>query len=147
MRLQRSIDISVSPDKTWPFLVEPDKILKWFTLLRIFEYTGLKHSGVGSTFYYEEKSGPQLMKLNYVVTEWVDNKRLVFVLTSGPLKKDSQVWSLEAITSGSRFTMTEDVVITRGIIDSIITPILKGMIGKNLEKIQRNLKELIETQV
>jgi uncharacterized protein YndB with AHSA1/START domain len=147
MRIQRSIDIPASPDKIWPFLVEPDKIQKWFTLLRKFEYTGIKQGGVGSTFYYEEKSGPQLMKLNYVVTEWVDNKRLVFVLTSGPLKKDSQVWSLEAITSGSRFTMTEDVEIARGIIDRIITPILKGMIGKNIEKIQHNLKELIEAQV
>jgi uncharacterized protein YndB with AHSA1/START domain len=147
MRIQRSIDISASPEKIWPFLVEPDKILKWFTLLRKFEYTGNKKSGVGSTFYYEEKSGPKLMKLDYLVTEWVENKRLFFVLAFGPFKKDDQVWSLEATSSGSRFTMTEELEMARGTIESIITPILKGMIGKNIEKIQRNLKELFEAQL
>ena len=147
MRLQRSINIAATPEKVWPFLVEPEKIMKWFTLLRKFEYTGNKQSGVGAALHYEEKSGPQLMKLNYVVTEWVDNKRLVFVLTSGPLKKDDQIWSLEVIASGSRLIMTEDFEIARGVIGRILNSLLAGMIGKNIEKILSNLKRLIEAPV
>jgi uncharacterized protein YndB with AHSA1/START domain len=142
MKLQRSIEITTPPEKIWPFLVEPEKIVKWFTFLRKFEYTSKQHGGVGTTFYYEEKSGPQLMKLNYVVTEWVENKKLAFKLNSGPLKKDDQVWSLEAIPSGARFTMTEDVEMPWGIIGKILDALLSGMIGKNIEKILSNLKNV-----
>jgi len=29
MKVQRSIDITAPPEKIWPFLVEPNKVLKW----------------------------------------------------------------------------------------------------------------------
>ena len=145
MRVQRSIEIAAPPEKIWPFLVEPEKILKWFTLLQKFEYTGEQRSGVGTPFYYEEKSVGRVMKLNYVVTEWVENKKLAFSLTSGSLKKDDQVWSIEALPSGSRFTMFEDVEMPWGIIGKIIGALFGGMmIGKNMEKILANLKRMAE---
>jgi uncharacterized protein YndB with AHSA1/START domain len=64
VKVQRSIDIKASPEKIWPFLVEPEKILKWFTHLKKFEYTGQQRSGVGTTCYYEELSSGKLMKMN-----------------------------------------------------------------------------------
>ena len=145
MKVQRSIDIAAPPEKIWPFLIEPDKILKWFNLLQKFEYTGDKRSGVGTTFYYEEKSGGQLMKLNYKVTEWIENKKLAFGVTSGSLKKDDQVWSIEATQSGSRFTMFEDLEMPMGIMGKIIGATFGGnMIGGNMEKILGNLKRVVE---
>ena len=145
MKIQRSVDIEAPPEKVWPLLVEPEKILKWFNLLQKFEYTGDKRGGVGTTFYYEEKSSGQLMKLNYVVTEWEENKKLAFGVTSGSLKKDDQVWSIEATPAGSRFTMFEDLEMPMGIIGKIIGALFGGMmIGKNIEKILGNLKKLAE---
>ena len=145
MKVQRSIDIAAAPEKVWPFLVEPEKILKWFNLLKKFEYTGEKRSGAGTTFYYEEKSSGQLMKLNYKVTEWEENKKLAFGVTSGSLKKDDQVWSIEVIPTGSRFTMFEDLAMPMGIIGKIIGALFgEKMIGKNMEKILANLKRLAE---
>jgi uncharacterized protein YndB with AHSA1/START domain len=145
VKLQRSIEIATPPEKIWPFLVEPEKIMKWFTFLKKFEYTGKQKSGVGTTFYYEEKSGPQLMKLNYVVTEWVENKKLAFKLSSGPLKKDDQIWSLESIPSGTRFTMVEDTEMPWGVFGKVIDAPLSGMVGKNIEKILGNLNNLMKT--
>jgi uncharacterized protein YndB with AHSA1/START domain len=145
MKVERSIEIAAPPEKVWPFLIEPEKIMNWFTLLEKFEYTGDKHSGVGATFYYEEKSGGQHLKLNYVVTEWVENEKLAFSVTSGSLKKDDQVWSIEATPTGSRFTMFEDLEMPMGIIGKIIGALFGGMmIGKNIEKIEANLKRLAE---
>jgi uncharacterized protein YndB with AHSA1/START domain len=145
MIVQRSIDIAAPPEKIWPFLIEPEKILKWFNLLKKFEYTGEKRSGAGATFYYEEKSGGQLMKLNYAVTEWIDNKKLAFKVTSGSLKKDDQVWSIEATPSGSRFTMFEDLEMPMGIIGKVIGALFGGMmIGGSMDKILSNLKKLAE---
>ncbi len=145
MKIQRSVEIAAPPEKVWPFLIKPEKILKWFDLLRRFEYTSAKRSGVGTTFYYEEKSGGQLMKLNYKVTEWVENKKLAFGVTSGSLKKDDQVWSIEATPSGSKFTMFEDLEMPMGIIGKVIgATVGESMIGKNMEKILGNLKRLAE---
>ena len=145
MKIQRSIEIAAPPEKIWPFLIEPEKIMKWFNLLQRFEYTGDNRGGIGTTFYYEEKSGGQLMKVNYKVTEWAENKKLAFSVISGSLKKDDQVWSIEAMPSGSKFTMFEDVDMPMGIIGKIIGVTFGGnMIGKNMEKILANLKRVAE---
>jgi uncharacterized protein YndB with AHSA1/START domain len=144
VKVQRSINIKATPEKIWPFLVEPEKILKWFTHLQKFEYTGEKRNSIGTTFYYEEKSSGKLMKMNYKVTEWVKNKKIAFSVTSGSLKKDDQVWSIEAMQTGSRFTMFEDLDLRMGIFNSIIGVFAKMMIGKSLQDIIANLKRLAE---
>jgi uncharacterized protein YndB with AHSA1/START domain len=145
MEIQRSIEIAAPPEKIWPFLVEPERIVKWFTLLEKFEYTGDKHSGMGATFYYEERSFGKLSKFNYMVTEWVENETLAFNMTSGDAKKDNQVWSIEAIPSGSRFTISEDFEMPWGVIGKIMEALFAGRgIGKSLEKIIANLKSLAE---
>jgi uncharacterized protein YndB with AHSA1/START domain len=145
MIVQRSIEIAAAPEKIWPFLTNPEKILKWFNLLRKFEYTGDKRSGAGTTFYYEEKSFGKLNKLNYVVTEWVENERFAFNMTSGTAKKDNQVWSIVTTPSGSRFTIIEDFEMPWGVIGKIIGALFVGKgIGSGLEKILANLKRLAE---
>jgi len=145
MRVQRSIEIAAPPEKIWPFVVEPDKILKWFYLLQKFEYTSEQRSGVGTPFYYEEKSAGRLMKLNYRVTEWVENERLAFSMTSGPLKKNDQIWSIEATPSGSRFMLIEDIEMPWGIIGKIMEALFVGsIVGKHLDEMLANLKSLAE---
>jgi uncharacterized protein YndB with AHSA1/START domain len=145
MKVQRSIEIKAPPDKIWPWLTEPEKIMKWFTLLRKFEYTSEQRGGVGTTFYYEEKSGGQLMKMNYKVTEWLENRKIAFGVTSGSLKKDDQVWSIEPTPAGSRFTMFEDLEMPMGIFGKIIGALFgQMMIGGNMKKILANLKKSAE---
>ena len=145
MRVNRSVNITAPPEKVWPFLVEEDKIPKWFNLLRKFEYTGEKKTGVGATFYYEEKSGGQLMKMNYIVTEWVDNKRFAFRVTSGSLKKDDQIWHLEPTFSGCKFTMFEDLEMPMGAFGKVVGVLVGDMmIGSNMKKILANLKRMAE---
>ena len=127
MRVQRSIEIAALPEKIWPFLVEPENILKWFITFKKFEYTSEQHSGVGIPFYVEEKAGPMpLMKLNFVVTEWVENERLAFTMVSGSgVKRYEQRWTVETIPSGSRFTFMENFELPFGIIGKLI-----GIVGQ-----------------
>ena len=131
MKVQRSTEIAVPPEKIWPFLIEPEKILKWCITFRKFDYTGEQHSGVGTPIYIEEKAGPMpLMKLNFKVTEWAENERLAFRMTSGTgVKGYEQSWALEAIPSGSRFTFMENVKLPFGIAGKLI-----GLVGQNMSK-------------
>jgi uncharacterized protein YndB with AHSA1/START domain len=49
-----SVDISATPETVWPFLVEPDKTMQWYTMLKKFEYTS-DERGPDATFYWEEE--------------------------------------------------------------------------------------------
>jgi len=64
--------------KSGPYLISPEKILKWCITFEKFEYTGEQRSGVGVPFYLEGKAASRLIKLNFVITEWVKNERLAF---------------------------------------------------------------------
>ena len=145
MKVQSSIDIAAPPQKVWPFLVEPEKILKWCITYQKFEYTGAQRPGVGSTFYLEEKAGGPLMKLNFTVTDWVDNQRLAFKMTSGNfLKGYEQKMTVEAIPSGSRFTFAEDIKLPYGVIGSLIGFIGRSSSQVHLKEMMGKLKSLAE---
>ena len=145
MKIQRSIEIAAPPQEIWPYLIEPEKILKWFFLLKKFEYTGKQNGGVGATIYYEEQSGPWLMKFNFKVTEWEENKRLAFVMTSGTLKRDDLIWSLESTDAGSLFTIIEDVEMPWGFFGKTLQSLFVNRgVGKHIEEMQLKLKKLVE---
>lgn len=137
MKVQGSIDIAVPPQKVWPFLVEPEKILKWCITYQKFEYTGEKRRGAGSTFYLEEKAGGPLLKANFAITDWVENQRFACKMTSGNfIKAYEQKMNLETTPSGSRFTFAEDVKLPYGLVGSLI-----GFLGKSSS--QAHLKEML----
>jgi uncharacterized protein YndB with AHSA1/START domain len=145
MKIQRSIETTASPQRVWPLLVEPEEILKWFTLLEKFEYTSDQRRGPGATFHYEERSGRRLMKLDYRVTDWVENERFAFTLVSGPLPKDDQVWSIAVAPVGSRVTLQEDVELPGGVFGKLLLALGVGRtIGKHLGEILANLKRVAE---
>jgi uncharacterized protein YndB with AHSA1/START domain len=54
MIVQQSIHIDAPPEQIWPYMVEPDKIMKWCLTFLKFEYTGDQHEGVGTPIYIEE---------------------------------------------------------------------------------------------
>jgi len=101
MQVQRSIEIMAPPDKIWPLLTEPQKILEWYYPLQKFEYTGDQSHKVGAPFYFEEKLPTGTMKLNCEVTEWVDNECFAFKMTSGNMMKSyGEKWTVESTPSG-----------------------------------------------
>lgn len=145
MKISRSIDMAASPQRVWPLLEQPEAILKWFTLLERFDYTSEPPHGPGATFHYEERSGSRLMKCDYRVTDWLENQRFAFTLVSGPLAKDDQVWRIEALASGSRVTLEEDVEMSGGVFGRMLMTLFVGrMIGGHLQEMLVNLKALAE---
>jgi hypothetical protein len=85
------------------------------------------------------------MKIHYKVTEWDENRKIAFGVTSGSLKKDDQVWNIEPTPAGSRFTMFEDLEMPMGILGKIIGALFgEMMIGGNIKKILANLKKSAE---
>lgn len=144
MKVQSSIEIMASPDKVWPFLVEPDLVLKWYTLLQRFEYTSEQHTGVGTTFYFEEKA-TVLMKVHFVFTEWAENKVLAFRMTAGNFVKGyEQRWTLEPTAYGTRFTYVEDIKMPYGPLGRILGLMARSSSETHLKEMLGRLKALAE---
>ena len=145
MRVGRSVEIATPPEKIWPFLVEPEKILKWCITLDKFEYKGEQRSGAGANFYFEEKAAGKIMKLNFKVTEWVDNRIIAFKMTSGNMVKDyEQKWAVEPGPSGSTFTFMENVELPYGVIGKIMGLFTKSSSEAHVKEMLVKLKDLAE---
>ncbi len=145
MQVQRSVEIVAPPEKIWPFLAEPQRILEWYIPLQKFEYTGDQSHKVGAPFYFEEKVPTGTMKLNCEVTECVENESFAFKMTSGNMMKSyGERWSLEAMPLGSRFTFTEQGELP-GIFGRLIGPIAERGSAGTIEKMLAKLKSLAET--
>ena len=147
MRVQKSIDIAASPEKIWPYLIEPEKILAWFTSLQSFEYTGEKREGVGTRFYWVEKAHGSPIRLNFAITERVENERLAFSNTSGNTASSYGLgWAVASTPRGSRFTFDEELELPFGLVSKIFGWLAgcreKYDMGKRLGK----LKRLVEAQ-
>ena len=144
MKIQRSIEIAAPGEKIWPLLTEPEKIMKWYTTMKKFEYTGEQHSGIGTAFYFEEEAAG-LMKLNFSVTEWAQNENLAFKMTSGNfLKGYEQHWTITPTPSGSRFTYAEDIKMPWGILGKFIGLFTRFGSLNTMKKMLGNIKILAE---
>ena len=144
MKVERSIEIAVPPEKIWSFLAEPEKILEWYIPLQKFEYTSERSCEVGAPLYFEEKVATGVMKLNCEVTECVENERFAFKMTSDNMMKSyEERWSVEATPSGGRFTFAEQGELP-GIFGRLIGPIAERSSGGTIEKMLAKLKSLAE---
>ena len=145
MKAQGSIVITAPPEKIWPYLVEPEKVLLWSSTYKEYEYAGEQHSGVGTKYYLEEQAGGPLMKITFQAKEWEVNKKLALKMISGSGVKDyEQVYSLEKTPQGSQLDFVEKVEMPMGLLGKLIGLLAEGMSAKTITKIQLKLKELVE---
>ena len=145
VRIEKSIVIEASPEQVWPFLVEPEKFLKWWFTVREFTPQQKSLNGAGATFYTEEKCAGPLMKLNFELTEWEENRRLAFRMTSGSgVKAYAQKWTIEATQAGSKYILAEEWEGPFGIFGKISEIFLRGSSETLVEQYLSRLKNLVE---
>ncbi len=145
MRVQKSIDIAATPDKVWPFFVDPEKVLQWCITFKKYEYPGPQTSGVDTNVYVEEQAGGPLMKLNFKIVDCKENELMKLKMVSGTgVKAYEQTWSLKPTSTGSQFTFMEDVTLPFGIIGKLLGSIMAGESAATVDKMLARLKALAE---
>ena len=145
MKVQKSIEINASPEKIWPYFVEPEKVLRWCITYKRFEYTGDQRSGAGTPLYIEEQAGGGLTKMQFKVTEWEEDAKLALQMVSGASYKSyRQELILEPIQAGSRFTFMEEIILPYGIIGKLIGIFAERMSSETVDKMFTKLKALVE---
>jgi len=146
MIVEKSIEISASPDKIWSLMAKPEEVLKWYLPLQRFDYTSDQHGGVGAPLYFEEKAGGRVMKFDCVITEWAENEKLAFKMVSGNMAKSyEERWTIEATPTGSIFTFMEQINLGYWIFGKILVPFVKRASGATIKKMLAELKRLAES--
>ncbi len=144
MKIQKTIKIAAPASKIWPFLVQPGNIMKWCPIETI-RHTGDQRGGLNASFYFEERAIGRLFMMNFVVTEWVENKSVAFAMTSGNIVKGyEQRYTIEGIPSGSQFTCLEDVKMPYGVIGRAAGLLRRFVSEGRLERMLGKLKILAE---
>lgn len=147
MKAQGSIEIAAPPERIWPYLVEPEKVMLWSSTYKKYQYAGEQQKGVGTKYYLEEQAGGPLMKITFEVKEWEVNKKLSLKMISGTGVKDyDQMYSLEKTPQGSRLVFVEMVEMPMGFLGKLIGRLAEPMSVKTITKIQLKLKGLVESE-
>ena len=145
MRLQKSIEIKAVAEKIWPLLAEPNNIAKWCSPAKKIRRTNEQLSGLGTTFYFEERAVGRLMKLNFIITEWIENHSVAFKMTSGNLVKGyEQRYTLEKTPAGILVTCSEKVKLPFGILGKCFEPIRRPYSEGHLVRMLAELKIMSE---
>jgi hypothetical protein len=146
MKAQRSIVIKSAPDKIWPFIVEPEHIKRWCQPVIRIDQTSKQTSGLGSTFYFEEKAMGRLLKMHFVVTEWQLHQSVAFQLTKGNVVKAyEQRYTLEKHPHGFKVTCFENVKFPLGLLGKIAGMIRKPVTEAHLRRNLASIKIMCET--
>lgn len=143
-RAKRSIDIAAPADAVWNWIVEPEKYLVWN--IDFSEYTIVDHTEdeVGTTYHMVGMKGGSEVKIDCVVTDWVENERFAFRGATKEGMKAEGTFTIEATEEGCRVSFEEDLELpgTKGRIIGAL--LLKKAKTKNIEESLQNLKNAVE---
>jgi uncharacterized protein YndB with AHSA1/START domain len=144
MKIHKTVKIAAPASKIWPFLVEPRNILKWCPVETI-RHTSEQRSGLKTPFYFEEKAIGRLFRMNFEITEWVENECVAFEMTSGNIVKGyEQRYTIQSIPSGSQFTCFEDVKMPYGVLGRAAGLLRRFVSEGRLDRMLGKLKVLAE---
>ena len=145
MHVRQSVEIATPPERIWPLLVEPDNVLKWSSTLRRFEYEDAGQRGPGARVYAEEKASGMLMKLHFVITDWVEDRMVSLHMVSGRgVKGYDQSWRVEPVPTGSRFTFEEHVELPYGVLGTLLGRVGQRSSEGHVREMLAKLKVLAE---
>ncbi len=146
MKLEDAILIKAAPEKVWPYLTEPAKIKAWYFPLEEFAFTGEQTVGLGATFTYVEKAPIGRVRLDFEITEWLEERKVAFTMTSGQfLKSNKQSWAIEPEADGCRFRFSEEAQMPYGIAGRALELVASRTSSANIRKMLVLLKDLAES--
>ena len=147
MKVKKSIEIKAPPERIWPYLTDPEKIMQWCITFRDFRYTTDQQTGVGTPIFIEEKAAGPVMQMDFSVVEWTENEVVALRKVSGNMPKNyEQRWHIDAQNGESKFTFSEEIQLPWGFIGRLIESVGQGSSEKMVDEMLKILKKLVEKE-
>jgi len=144
-RAEGRIDIAAPAKVVWRWIVEPEKYLVWNTDFTEYTIVDATEEKVGTTLHMVGVKGGAAIRLDCVVTEYVEQERYSFRGTSKEGTEIEGVFTLGPTAEGCRVSFEEELTLP-GIKGKIIEALfLKKAKMKNIEESLQKLKEAVET--
>lgn len=144
MRVNMGVDIKAPPEIVWPYLIEPEKAMQWYTMLKKFEYAD-DQRGPGATFYWEEEVRGKIYWNHFRTTEWDENRVFAYEMTSSSFFKSyTERWAITPTPDGSHFSFDDTMVFPYGPWGKFMGWVGERMARKSSQQILQNLKRLAE---
>lgn len=144
MKVQMGVDIAAPPETVWPYLVEPEKTMQWYDMLKVFRYTN-GGPGPDATFYWEEEVRGTTYWNHFRTTEWRPNAVFGYEMTkSSYFKAYTERWAIEPTASGCRFSFDDNLVFPYGPWGRVMGWFGERLARESSRQILQNLKRLAE---
>ncbi|MCK4637231.1 MAG: SRPBCC family protein [Methanomicrobia archaeon] len=147
LRVKTTIDIAAPANLIWRWITEPGKVLIWNTNYKEYKIIDEKKEKVGTTYYMIQEIRGVSRRYDFVVTEWIENKRFAFRITSKEVDIDAEhSYTIEPTEKGCRVTFEEDIELG-GVAGKIVGPIFaKRAMKKHREEMLEILKDSVEAE-
>ncbi len=143
-RAKGAVDVAAPPNVVWNWIVEPEKYLAWNPDFTEYEILSDKEVKVGTTYYVVGEKAGAPIRLDCVVTGWVENERFAFRGTSKEGTIAEGTFTIEPTAEGCRVAFQEDLELP-GVKGKIIGALfLKKAKMKNIEESLQELKKSVE---
>lgn len=143
MHVTGTVPIAASPEKVWPYLTEPAKVMEWFTNVKRFDWEG--DPGINTPFYWEEEANGKVYKLHFETTAWEPNRDFTFTMTSGDFFKSYRGrWTLTPTAEGCEFGFEDLIEFPWGPLGMVIGVFAARSSRKTGAVIMADLKRLAE---
>lgn len=147
MLVSMSVAIEAPPEAVWPYLVEPEKAMAWFTALKKYEW-GSAERGVGARFYWFEEASGRQYNIHFVTTAWEPNRVFGYRMTEGDFFKSyDERWVIDPTPNGSRFTFNDHIEFPYGPFGKLIGWFAARSARETGDEVLGNLKRLVEEDV
>jgi uncharacterized membrane protein len=142
-RIEKSIEINVSPEKIWP-IVRWENVPEWFDTVKKVEWTSKEHNKVGSTFHAISEAAGAKMEYDAEITEVIENEKMAARTTGGNLTSISSV-SLSPTEAGTKVTITQEYEMPYSVIGKLIDKLrVRKAMEKSIDDALKKLKDTME---
>ncbi len=144
MKVHMGIDIEAPAETVWPYLVEPDKAMQWYDMLKVFEWSG-DERGPGAAFYWEEEVRGKTYSNHFRTTAWEPNRVFGFEMTKGNFfAAYTERWAIEPTPVGCRFSFDDEMVFPYGPWGKVMGWFGERMGRASAQQVLANIKRLSE---
>lgn len=141
---ERSIDIAVSPETVWAYIVQGTTTPEYMPMATDFAFTREVRYQPGDRFKMTLKVRGVEMPIEYEVTEEVAPERLTFTSISG--MKNTTSWELAPIEGGTHVMFRSDYEMPGSFLGAIVDKlVVENAMKAGVAEALENLKRILES--